>query len=146
MVARDSLDSPALLCSPAQLTNELQGWVQALDVFQTYIVNSDLLLATTLSPSMFSCACYLTSLCAEMEIYSPIQPVLASSSSTSQPCSTLDSFIQRYSDYLDTGRTLQLLSLKDWATRKTCWKLLATRATGEPSSPVNKDLAIALLL
>ncbi len=157
-----------MLCSPASLTAELESWLAKLDAFHTFIMTSDLPVPSALSPSTYSCVCYLTSLCAEMEIYNHTQSTQAtptslttptSSEDTSPTCETtptqditpssLVSFIQRYVKYLDHKRLLRLLCLKDWPTRRQCWACLSEvtpfeQPTTTPSSPVNKEWSTTL--
>ena len=143
LVCREMLENPAVLCFRDRLRHELLNWIQSLEAFQAFVVKSDLVAATTLSPSTYACGRYLATMCADMGIYvSRTTDDLEVSSSNN----SLQSFIRLYGDYLDRGRVLQLLSLEDWSTRMSCWDILVAGAMGvEQSLASSSDISVALL-
>jgi len=140
------LDNPSILCYRDQLRRELLNWIQSLESFQAFVADSDLVIATTLAPTTYACARYLATMCADMGIYVSMPNDSPETPPTSLSNDSLESFVCLYRDYVDRGRVLQLLSMKDWNTRKNCWDLLVAGATGEEQSLASSsDISLALL-
>lgn len=138
-----------MLCAPDKAQSLLSRWLQSLEEYTRKLQSAARLpnevpsLLTPpppfspLSHNVHTSAIYLTTLCAELAIYSSqgsadsakVNPSISSPERTNcgtvlpgtQPCDSLEDFIGRYAEMLDLTRMRCLLAHQDWEVRKKAW-------------------------
>lgn len=146
LVCRAELESVEILCSPEQLETCLASWLSALNSYRNKILdatpamdNQPTLIEppnkddvtegvppsvvappppfSLLTPTVVSSVTHLTTLCAELAVYSGRKPEATDPKSEQ----SLVEFIAVYVELLDWSRIRCLLAQKQWSLREKGW-------------------------
>lgn len=146
MYPRADLDSPAIMCSLDALHSTLSCWLKGLEDYTAKLQHAHIqytplpsLFAppppfTPLTSTVLTTVTYLTTLCAELAIYSSAE----SDDATSDPggvatqswnhMNCLEDFIGRFTTLLDLLRLRMLLAHQEWMVRVKGWWALIEAA------------------